>query len=285
MKAIKTIGLSIITTSILVSCGPTGVVDKDPVDTSDTNNEEVSETPKIDQAKEVKDTLLLDNGIKIKWFEHGEGEQMKYGELYAIDFRVMIDNGDIVDGNHLLKKESIPFMIGFEIQTPGWDIALKNLKVGDFAEVFIPSDLARGENGIKDLIPPNANNILRIRILKKIKPDRSIDGNRVWIFERNESNTLGFDDSQELIFHTITSSQTNPRYVNSFMDGRPFSMRLADYGIVPGLKKALINAKKADRMFVFVPASEAYKSKGYLDVVKPNEDLLYNMFIMDVIEE
>ncbi len=288
MKVIKSISLSflsLLTVGIHTSCNPTGVKEKESSKASiDVVNVD-PEILEIDQTKNVEDTLTLDNGIRIKWFEHGDGESLKYAELYAIDYRVMIDDGDIVDGNHLLKKESIPFMIGFEIQTKGWDIALKNLKVGDFAEIFIPSELARGEKGIKDLIPPNANNILRIRVLNKIEPDRSIDGNKVWIFESNASNTLGFDDSQELIFHTITSSQSNPRYVNSFMDGRPFSMHLADYGVVPGLKKALINAKKSDRMFVFVPSSEAYKSKGYLDVVKPNEDILYNMLIMDVIED
>ena len=285
MRLIQIICVSAFAVGLLISCEPTGVKKKETDNLKVSIDDDVDKVPEIDQAKDVKDTLTLDNGIRIKWFEHGEGEQMRYGELYAIDFRVMIDNGDIVDGNHLLKKESIPFMIGFEMQTPGWDIALKNLKVGDFAEIFIPSELARGEKGIKDLIPPNANNILRIRVLNKMQADRNVDGNKVWIFERNESNTLGFDDSQELIFHTITSSQSNPRYVNSYMDGRAFSMRLADYGVVPGLKKALINAKKADRMLVFVPASEAYKSKGYLDVVKPNEDLLYNMLIMDVIQE
>ena len=38
-------------------------------------------------------------------------------------------------------------------------------------------------------------------------------------------------------------------------------------------------------MFVFVPSSEAYKSKGYLDVVKPNEDLLYNVLVLNVVNE
>lgn len=285
MRLIVEIVFFLMTIVLCTSCDPAGVKEKD------TNGIKVDKTPKnndiseIDRVVDVKDTISLDNGIRIKWFEHGSGEKVSYGNLYAIDYRVMIDNGDIIDGNHLIKKESVPFIIGFEMQTEGWDIALSKLKVGDFAEIFLPSKLARGDKGIEDLIPNGSNNILRIRILNKMKPNRIVDGNKVWIFEENKSNTLGFNEDQEVIFHTITSSQSNPRYVNTYMDGRPFSMRLADYGVVPGLKKALINAKKSDRMMVFVPSSEAYKSQGYLDVVKSNEDLLYNMLIMDVIAD
>ena len=59
-------------------------------------------------------------------------------------------------------------------------------------------------------------------------------------------------------------------------------MKLEDNGVVPGLKKALINAKKGDRMFVLIPSEQAYAAKGYLDIVKPNEDLFFNVLVMDV---
>ena len=67
----------------------------------------------------------------------------------------------------------MPFMVGFNMQTKGWDIALRQLKVGDFAEIIIPSELARGSKGIEGLIPPNADNILKIR------PPLTIDNNDI----------------------------------------------------------------------------------------------------------
>ena len=78
----------------------------------------------------------------------------------------------------------------------------------------------------------------------------------------------------------MTSTPTNSLYVNTYRLNEPFKMRLEDSGLVPGLKKALINAKKSDRMFVLVPASEAYGAKGYLDIVKPNEALFYNILVI-----
>ncbi len=271
------------------SCDTQGVKSNQDQEKEVTSRDEVvkevdSKRSLLDDVSKVIDEVTLDNGIVIKWVEHGEGEFLKRGEIINIDYKVFLKDNKVVDGNHLLKKESMPFMIGFEMQTKGWDIALEHLKIGDFAEVFIPSELARGEKGIEGLIPPNADNILKIRILSKQKPTREVDGNKVYLFEENEKNTFKFDRNNKIIFHCMVSSPTNPMYVNTYRSN-PFELKLNDSGTVPGLKKALINAKKSDRMFVYVPAEEAYGSKGYLDVVGANEDLFYNILVMDVIDK
>ena len=269
-----------------VGCTPAGVEKK----TESTEKDGKVETPKtsenvqmsIDGDYKVGDELKMDNGIVIKWFKHGSGEKLVHADFVLIDYKVILKDQTIVDGNHLLNKPSIPFMVGFKMQTEGWDIALKELRVGDFAEIFIPSKLARGEKGIEGLIPPNADNILRIRIIEKKIPTREVEGNKVWVFENNPNNKKKFGDDTEIEFHCMVSTPSNPMYVNTYRSNTPFKLRMEDSGTVPGLKKALINAKKSDRMFVYIPSSQAYGTKGYLDIVKPNEDLLYNVLVMDI---
>lgn len=269
-------------TFLLFSCDTEGVKKKEvktePKAEVTTNNYK----SELDEEKSVQNEKKMDNGIIIRWFEHGSGDKVKDGDLLEIDYKVLLKDRSVVDGNHLLNKKSMPFMVGFNMQTKGWDIALKELKVGDFAEIIIPSDLARGSKGIEGLIPPNADNILKIKILNKKEPTRQVDGNKVWVFEENKKNKMLFDEGKEIEFHCMASTPTNPFYVNTYRLNEPFKLKLEDSGLVPGLKKALINAKKSDRMFVLVPSSEAYGTKGYLDVVKPNEDLFYNILVMDV---
>ncbi len=269
--------------AMLIAACSTEAVETETHSENDTHQGVVKDTVNVlDTEQEVTDYKKLENGIVIKWFEHGEGATIKSGECVEIDYKVQLENGEVVDGNHLLKKKSMPFIVGFGMQTKGWDIALEELRVGDFAEIFIPSELARGKKGIKGLIPPDADNVLRIRILERNKPTRETDGNKVWVFEENEANTMKFGEDNEIQFHCMVSTPTNARYVNTFANNAPFVMKLEDSGLVPGLKKALINAKKSDRMYVLVPAAEAYGDKGYLDVVKPGEDILYNILVMDV---
>lgn len=232
----------------------------------------------------VLDEVKLDNGIVISWLKKGEGELLKQGDVAMIDYKVRLVDSTIIDGNHLLNMPAFPFMVGFRMQTKGWDLTLMQLRVGDFVRVFIPSKLVRGKKGIKGLIPENADNYLTLRVLEKPKPIRQIDGNKVWLFEENPANKATFGEDNTIVFHAMVSTPSTARYFDSFQKNNPFELRLADNGVVPGLKKALINAKKGDRMFILVPASEAYGSKGYLDIVKPNEDLFYNVMVMDVLE-
>jgi FKBP-type peptidyl-prolyl cis-trans isomerase len=236
----------------------------------------------LDRDHKVIAKRKLADGLSIEWYEQGKGETLNDGDLVLIDYKVKLKDGSVVDGNHLLKKTSLPFLIGFGLQTKGWDIALKEMKVGDFARVLIPSDLARGDKGIEGLIPPNADNLLFIRILKKVNPNKIVDGTKVWLLEENKDNKLKFNEKTQIVFHGMASSPTSSMYVNTFRTNQPFTFKLADHGLVPGLRKALINAKKSDRLYVVVPAAEAYGSAGYLDLVKPNESVFYNILVMDV---
>ena len=284
MKMKRINGILLVLSLLAISCSSKGIK-KQPNNKPEKESEiskENSGNNVLDQVSKVVDKLELKDGVIIKWVEHGSGEKIESGDCILIDYKVFLDDNTVVDGNHLIDKESIPYMVGFNMQTEGWFLALKEMKVGDFAEIFIPSDLARGEKGIKDLIPPNADNTLKIRILEKPKPTREIDGNKVWVFEENESNKRVFNESNDIEFHCMVSTNSNPLYVNTYRTGNIIKMSFASSGYVPGLKKALINAKKSDRMFVFVPSKEAYRSQGYRDVVGPNEDLFYNILVMNI---
>lgn len=264
----------------LAACSTSGVEkDKKPVQSN------VKTDRSLDKNHAVIETKPMDNGMVIEWFEKGTGESIKPGDMVMIDYKVRLKDGDVVDGNHLLKKDKLPFLVGFQMQTKGWDIAMNELKVGDFARIKIPSHLARGEKGVNGLIPPNADNFLTIRIIEKAAPTRTVEGTKVWVLEENTNNKLKFAEGMEISFHSMVSSPSNPLYANTFRTNQPFKFKLGDYGLVPGLKKALINAKTSDRLFIVVPASEAYGDKGYLDFVKPNEDLFYNVLVMDVVKK
>jgi len=240
---------------------------------------------------DVTDTKSFDNGIVISWMKKGKGEKVSKGDVILIDYKVTLKDGSIVDGNHLWKKETFPFVVGYQMQTKGWDFAIENMKVGDFARVLIPANLARGEKGIKKegekgwFVPPNSINYLTIHIVEKQKPSRVIDGTKVWLFEENKTQKKTFNKNNGIVFHSMISSETNPIYYNSYRTNSPYTLYMTDNGIIPGLKKALINAKKGDRMLVVVPSSEAYGAKGSEGFVKPNEDLMYNILVMDVVDK
>jgi FKBP-type peptidyl-prolyl cis-trans isomerase len=237
-------------------------------------------------AASVTDTVIreltLDNGIRISWLKEGKGDLLKTGDMLSIDFRNQLEDGTIYDGNHLIQKKSIPFLLGWGQQTPGWDIALTYLRVGDEADIFIPSSLARGEKGIEGIVPPNANNILSIRILNTIAPDYNDDGIRIWRVEETKKEKKQITHESRVAIHYWVSTQYTPRFDNSYKRGYPFELKMGDGNIVPGLYKALLRGRTGDKLMVHIPAIEAYGSQGLSGLVKSNEDIFYDLIILDV---
>jgi len=137
----------------------------------------------------VKRQLTLDNGIDIVWLEQPNGERIQAGDVVLIDYKVRLSDSTIIDGNHLLNKPHLPYIVGFGFQPKGWDIAFEHLHVGDFVKIHLPAALARGKKGVKGLIPDNADNFLTIRILSKMAPTREVDGVKIWLLEESVSFT------------------------------------------------------------------------------------------------
>lgn len=237
----------------------------------------------IEPGKTIEDKKRFLNGIQIQWFKKGNGESLESGSVYEINYKVKLENGTVVDGNHLLKKEWIPYLYGYNLQTPGWDIAMSELHVGDFVEIYLPAKMARGDKGIPGVIPPNSPNIIFLKVGKKIDPIKNQGGVKVWLFERNKDLAeYKIKDNSEVAIDYFVGTKSNPRYDNSYQRNSPFTFRMTDISLVPGLKIGLKDVQLFDKVLVLVPAKQAYGSKGYVDLVKPNEDLVYELFIADV---
>jgi FKBP-type peptidyl-prolyl cis-trans isomerase len=269
----------------LVACESSGVktTEKTAVIKQGTVDNRSQAERLLDPAKTIVDKKEFPSGLKIQWFKKGTGPAIQLGEVVEINFKLQLPSGDVVDGNHLLKRETIPFLVGYNMQTSGWDIAFNELHVGDFVELFLPPNLARGDKGIPNLIPPNSPNVVFLRVGKKVKPTKLTNGVKVWLLEENpQMKAYKIDENAQVAIHYFVGTKTNPRYDNSYQRNVPFQFGMKDVSLIPGLKKGLLGTKLFDKLWVLVPPSQAYGKKGMVDLVKPNEALFYDLIIMDV---
>lgn len=275
---------------VLTSCEIKGVEssakdkDAEAMEGSALNKEADQLEVDIKKPEKASDTLKLDNGIIITYFKKGTGDKLQKGDMIKIDYRAKLEDGTIYDGNHLVKKPSIPFLVGWNQQTPGWDLALKELRVGDDVDVFLPSKFARGEQGIKGIVPPNANNVISLRVLEMYEPTKIIDDIQLWKYDELKEPGDSIDFKDEVYINYWVSSESKPRYDYNYQRGESFKLIMGDGNIVPGLYKALHFAREGDRLMIKIPAKEAYGSKGLQDLVKPNEDIFYDIQIAKVIK-
>ena len=236
--------------------------------------------------RNISKTRTTAEGITIKWFQETfkKNPNLKAGEVYLINYRVSMPDGKIFDGNNRLGLPFIPFMVGYNMQFSGWDIAMKQLKVGDFAKIEIPSELAYGTKGLSNIVPANTPIWVYVKVVAKVSPGTNQGGVKSWTFDKGESTSFDGLENKEIIYHCIASSKSHTNVLNSYTRHLPFRYAVGQKNVVPGLRKVLKNAKKGQKIFVLLSPEQAYGSSGFGDLVGPNESIFYNLTIEDIKE-
>lgn len=230
----------------------------------------------------VTDVKTMANGLVIKWIMKGEGRKLKKGEMALIDYRLALPDGKIVDGNNRINMPFIPFVIGYNMQTPGWDLAFLELTPGDFVKIEIPAELALGSKEIKGIIPANSPHWLYVKVMALVTPSIHENGITSWKIKQGAGSSLEQKPGAELSFHAMVSTETKASVMNTRLGNYPLKYTPGQKTIVPGLRKIMKTAKKGERYFVILDAPQAYGARGYGNLVKPNEQVFYNIEIMDV---
>ena len=220
----------------------------------------------------------LSSGIVLKWIERGKGPGFKPGEMALIDYRLGTPDGRIIDGNNRIELPFIPFVVGYSMQTQGWDLAFEHLKVGDFVKVEIPAALAYGSKGIKDVLEPHTPNWLYIKVLSKIKPSIDSGGIKAWKLADGQPFTVQDGEQKEVAYEFVAST---PNKSNAIV-ARKFPQRfvVGQKTAVPGLRKILKNALQGERYYLVLQPEQAYGAKGYGQVIAPNEPVF---FLLDIV--
>jgi len=107
----------------------------------------------------------FDNGLIIAVKKEGKGEKPKSGDLVQVHYAGRLTSGVEFDSSYK-KNEPIKFQIGTGRVIRGWDIGIMELAVGAKATLFIPSTLGWGARGAGNVIPPNANIIFDVELIK-----------------------------------------------------------------------------------------------------------------------
>lgn len=102
------------------------------------------------------------SGLQYKVITAGTGATPKATDKVKVNYRGTLVNGTEFD-NSYKRGEPIVFTVGSVIK--GWTEALQLMKVGDKWQIFIPSELAYGEQGAGQTIPPNSTLIFDVELL------------------------------------------------------------------------------------------------------------------------
>jgi len=239
--------------------------------------------------KNVKyiDSLKEQNGLNIKWVKKGKGSKLKDGDLVLINYMVTLPNGKLVDGSSKISKSDLPFLVGYNMQSKGWDEAMRKMSVGDIATVILPSELAWAEHSMGETLPANSDLIIQFLIVGKVKPAITVNGSKIWrwnLFKPNKDD-IGFGPGKTVKFNLIVNSMKNVSLINTYTKKTLISNKFEDNFEPQSLKKALTNAKKNQGIFLLVSPQEVSQIKGIQQKFTKEESLFYNIQIVEVSEK
>lgn len=120
--------------------------------------------------KKKEGVVTLTSGLQYKILKPGAGEKPDPDDTVVCNYR-----GTFVDGTEFDNSENHNSPATFSLKgvIRGWAEALQLMPVGSKWQLFIPPQLAYGENGAGQFIPPNSTLIYEVELLAVKEPQKT----------------------------------------------------------------------------------------------------------------
>lgn len=107
------------------------------------------------------------SGLQFKVLKSGKGPRPKAKDVVRVNYRASFVNGEEFESNG-----DKPFTTPVDQVIPGWQEALQLMGVGSRWQLFIPPELAYGEQGSPPAIGPNTALVFDIELVEIAQPDQ-----------------------------------------------------------------------------------------------------------------
>ena len=121
-------------------------------------------TPKVAVSKVAPAGVTTPSGLTYLITKKGTGRQPKTGETVVIHYTGTLTNGVKFDSSRD-REQVFAFKLGVGQVIKGWDEALQLMDIGDKIRVILPYQLAYGEQGAGNNIPPFSPLVFEIELL------------------------------------------------------------------------------------------------------------------------
>lgn len=108
--------------------------------------------------------VKTDSGLQYWDIKVGTGEEAKSGDQVKVHYTGWFTSGEKFDSSVDAQKP-YSFTLGQGAVIKGWDEGVAGMKVGGKRQLRIPPELAYGEAGYKNIIPPNSTLLFDVQLL------------------------------------------------------------------------------------------------------------------------
>jgi len=106
------------------------------------------------------------SGLQYEILKEGEGQSPKIDSTVKVHYHGTFLDGRVFDSS-VQREKPVTFPVNGVIK--GWQEALQKMKPGSKWKLYVPSDLAYGERGAGNAIPPHTPLIFEVELLEVVK--------------------------------------------------------------------------------------------------------------------
>ena len=121
----------------------------------------------------------------------GDGKKIIYHSWVQIEYTGSFENGDVFDTN-IGKDRPLVVQMGMKEVIPGFERGIMGTTKGTKRKIKIPAELAYGEKGGGDVIPPNTDLIFEFEIIDVLDPHYKMINSKELI-KRIDENAVALD--------------------------------------------------------------------------------------------
>jgi len=126
----------------------------------------------LEKNKKRDGIVTLPSGLQYKVITEGKGAKPKATDTVTTHYRGKLIDGTEFDSSYS-RGEPVSFAVNGVI--PGWTEALQLMSPGSKWELFIPADLAYGEQGIGGVIPPNSTLTFEVELISVKEAEKTAE--------------------------------------------------------------------------------------------------------------
>ena len=210
--------------------------------------------------------------LKIEEIVVGEGDEVKDGDW--------VSDGTKFDSS-LDRGEPIEFPLGGGMVIPGWEQGIRGMRVGGKRKLVIPPELAYGEDGAGDVIPPNAVLVFDVEVVGARSNQYPEEGD-LEIEELEAGTGAEAVPGDTVSVHYTGWLEDGTKFDSSLDRGEPIEFPLGVGYVIPGWDQGLVGMKEGGRRRLTIPSHLAYGANGAGGVIPPFATLVFEVNLVRV---
>lgn len=247
--------------------------------------------PDSPTAVDEDDYEATESGLQYYIIEEGDGETAEEGDPVSIHFTFWLEDGTRLNSS-IDVGQPLTFVIGQGQVPPGLEEGIAGMQVGEQRQLVLPPELAFGEQGAGDTIPPDSTIIFEVELLEILPsgpdtPAELDDGeytttdSGLQVADLEEGDGVEVEAGQPVTIHYTGWLTDDTRFDSSYNRGEPFTFVPGAGQMIPGVDEGVVGMREGGRRQLVVPPDLAYGEQGAGDVIPPSATLI---FLIEVVE-